>query len=314
MTMRCQKVVVVLALLLVAVPAAAQNRRGDEETERLSRKFRIGANGRLTLSNISGDIAVSGGSGDEVAIEAVKRTSGPRSELAEVLIEIDDRAGRVDVRTRHTARRNSRASVDYTVTVPRDATVDLSSISGDVRVANLRGPLRAQSISGRVTLSGTDNVESAKSISGDVELSGATPDGRITASTVSGTVRARDLRTRALSISAVSGNADVSDVEAERVEIKAVSGDVIFAGAPARNGSYEFGTHSGTVRLTLASAPGFELNASTFSGSIRSDLPTTVNESRPRRGRGRSLRAVVGDGTATLNASTFSGTIIIRRQ
>ena len=313
MTMRVQKLWIAAVALLIALPAVAQDRRGDEQTERISRKFKIGATGRLALSNISGDIAVTAGSGDEVTLEAVKRTRGDRSELSSVVIEIDDRPGRVDIRTRHTARRD-RSSVDYTVTVPRGATVDLASISGNVRATNLQGPLRAQSVSGTVAVSGSTNVEFAKSISGDVELTGSAPEARITGSTVSGTVRARDLKTRALALSAISGNAEVNNVEAERLEVKSVSGDVIFAGAAVRNARYEFNTHSGSVRLTLASAPGFELNANTFSGDVRSDLPVTINDARPRRGPGRSIRVVVGDGAATLTVSTFSGNVVIRRQ
>jgi DUF4097 and DUF4098 domain-containing protein YvlB len=312
MIMRVQKVVVMAVALFVALPAFAQDRRGGEETERVSRKFTIGAAGRLTLSNISGDIVLTAGAGEEMTMEAVKRTRGARSELSSVLIEIDERAGRVDIRTRHASRRD-RASVDYTVTVPRETTVDVSSVSGTVRVANLQGALRAQSVSGTVAISGSTNVEFAKSISGDVELSGAAPGARLSASTVSGTVRARDLKTRALAMSAISGNAEVINVEAERLEVKAVSGDLSFSGVLARSARYEFSTHSGSVRLTLAATPGFELEAKTFSGTIQSDLPVTINDVGTRRGPGRVIRAVVGDGGATLTASTFSGNIVIRR-
>jgi DUF4097 and DUF4098 domain-containing protein YvlB len=310
MTMRVQKVVVAAAALLVALPAFAQDRRG-EETERISRQFKIGANGRLTLANISGEIVLTAGSGDQVTLEAVKRTRGPRSELASVIIDIDERPGRVEIRTRHTGR-SDRASVDYTVSVPRGAAVDVSSISGNVRATNLQGPLRAQSISGTVVLSECSNVEIAKSISGDVELSGAMPEARLTASTVSGRVRARDVKARGLSLSAISGNLEVTNVEAERLEGKSVSGDFVFAGVVARNARYEFSTHSGNVRLTLGGA-GFEVAANTFSGDIQSDLPVAVNDVRSRR-PGRSVRGVVGDGGATLTVSTFSGNIVIRRQ
>jgi DUF4097 and DUF4098 domain-containing protein YvlB len=122
------------------------------------------------------------------------------------------------------------------------------------------------------------------------------------------------LKTPALSLSAISGNAEVNNVEVERLEAKSVSGDVIFAGAAARNARYEFNTHSGDVRLTLASTSGFELSANTFSGDVRSDLPVTINDARSRRGPGRSVRVVVGDGAASLTVSTFSGSVVIRRQ
>src|SRR3954471_20444662 len=83
-------------------PGAYQGRNnGPEQSERFSRKVKIGRDGRFTLSNISGDITITAGSGDEVSIEAVKRTRGDKSELARVQIVVDDRAGRVDVRTEH---------------------------------------------------------------------------------------------------------------------------------------------------------------------------------------------------------------------
>jgi len=81
-------------------PGAYQGRNnGPEQTERFSRKVKIGRDGRFSLANIAGDIVVTGGQGDEVSIEAVKRTRGNKSELARVQITVDDRAGRVDVRT-----------------------------------------------------------------------------------------------------------------------------------------------------------------------------------------------------------------------
>ena len=96
---------------------------GAEQTERFSRKVRIGRDGRVSISNISGDIVVTAGSGDEVAIEAVKRTRGDRSQLGAVQIIVDDRPGRVEVRTEYQSDRSYRnrnidVSVDYTVLVP----------------------------------------------------------------------------------------------------------------------------------------------------------------------------------------------------
>ena len=54
---------------------------------------------------------------------------------------------------------------------------------------------------------------------------------------------------------------------------------------------------------------GFELEASTFSGEIESEFPMTVTSSSKRR---RSISAVVGDGSAVIEATTFSGDVEIR--
>ena len=173
--MRLSTPFVIAGLALVAAPALAQDdgrrivvrdvtrevmwavkpgtyqgrNNGPEQTERFSRKVKIGRDGRFSLNNISGEIVVSAGSGDEVSIEAVKRTRGDKSELANVQIMVDDRAGRVEVRTDHEQNRRDRngrsdhVSVDYTVTVPASVSVDLHSVSGSVKVSGVHGSLRA---------------------------------------------------------------------------------------------------------------------------------------------------------------------------
>ena len=51
------------------LPAAYQGRnRGPDQTERFSRRVKVGRDGRVSVGNIAGDIVVTGGSGDEVSI------------------------------------------------------------------------------------------------------------------------------------------------------------------------------------------------------------------------------------------------------
>jgi len=82
--------------------------RGREQTDRVSRKVKLGRDGRVSISNISGQIVVTGGSGDEVTIDAVKRARGDQGQLANVRVVVDDRPGRVDIRTEYDANRFTR--------------------------------------------------------------------------------------------------------------------------------------------------------------------------------------------------------------
>ena len=146
---------------------AYQGRNGPEQTERFSRKVKVGRDARVSIDNVAGNIVVTGGSGDEVSIEAVKRTRGDRGELAKVRITVDERAGRVDVRTegeQNRGWRGSQVSVDYTVTVPASASVDLHSVSGSMRVTGVRGSLRAETVSGNVTISGNSSTTGSVTI------------------------------------------------------------------------------------------------------------------------------------------------------
>jgi hypothetical protein len=349
--MRVSLPLVIAGLALAAAPAPAQDdveravgreaaraatarayqgrNRGQDQTERISRKVRIGRDGRVSIANISGDIVVTGGGGDEVSIEAVKRTSGDRSELADVEVVIEERAGRVDIRAEHDrvrsnrGRRGDSASVDFTVTIPATASLDMHSVSGSLKVTGVRGSVRAETVSGNVTTTDTPNLEHAKSVSGDVSLTGAAADGDLTAGSVSGSITAKGLKARGLDLGSVSGDVLLTDVTCERLTIKSVSGSVEYAGTIVRNGRYEINSHSGNVRLTLANPPGFELNANSFSGSVRSDLPLTIGgSSSSSRDSGRrrdgsnahNIRATFGDGSATLSIRTFSGEIVIARR
>jgi DUF4097 and DUF4098 domain-containing protein YvlB len=349
--MRFSLPLMIAGLALAAGPAAAQDEAGrvivrevaraaatsrtyqgrasgQGQTERISRKVRIGRDGRVSIANISGDIVVTGGGGDEVSIEAVKRTRGDRSELANVEVVIEERAGRVDIQAEHERTRSDRgrrgdsASVDFTVTIPATASLEVHSVSGSLKVTGVRGSVRAETVSGNVTTTDTPNLEHAKSVSGDVSLTGAAADGDLSAGSVSGSITARGLKARGLDLGSVSGDVLLTDVTCERLTIKSVSGSVEYTGTIVRNGRYEINSHSGSVRLTLTNPPGFELNANSFSGSVRSDLPLTIGgDSSGDRSRGRrdgsnahNIRATYGDGSATLSIRTFSGEIVIAKR
>jgi len=300
--------------------------RGPEQTDRFSAKYKIGRDGRLSLTNISGDITVTGGSGDEAAVDAVKRTRGDRAMLGDVRIQADASANRVDIRTEYPRTTRSSVSVDYTVTVPAGASIELHSISGTIKVTGVRGSVRVETISGSVTASDTPNVELAKTVSGDVSLSGISTDGDVAAGTVSGTLTAKGLKAKRLDLNSVSGDITLTDINVASVHAKSISGSFEYAGAIQKGGDYDVNVHSGTIRFSLANPSGFYLNADSFSGSIRTDFPVTIGggaasqsdndrgSRRMRMGPGQSIRGTNGDGSATLTLRTFSGSIVIARR
>jgi hypothetical protein len=64
----------------------------------------------------------------------------------------------------------------------------------------------------------------------------------------------------------------------------------------------------------IAGSTGFTVEASSFSGSVRSDVPITLEGGRPSRGRQRGMRGRYGDGSAVLDLTTFSGSIVITKR
>lgn len=300
-------------------------RQGSEATDRFTATYRVGADGALDLTHISGDVRVTAHRGSDIRIEAIKRvrhrdSAEARRLLAALRIEVTQVGNRVEVRTVYPriGNRNWNGSVDYTISVPQSAAVAVKTVSGDVSVAEVRGEVRAETVSGDVDVVSTPNLAVAKTVSGDVrarDISAST----LTLGSVSGTVIANALKVRTLDANSVSGDLRLTNLQAERLTAKTVSGDIEFDGNFQRGGRYEFNAHSGDIRVTLpADMPGFELDASTFSGSVRSDFVIALRsfgrQERGRRSSSRAIRGTYGDASAILSARSFSGTVVITRR
>lgn len=306
--------------------------RGDareEQTERVARTLKIGATGEISLSNIAGDIVVSRSGGGDATVEIVKTARARTAEEARELlglvqVDVVERAGRAEIRTRYPqrddmqrrGRRSFNVSVAYTVTAPEQASITVNSISGDISVRDIKGDLALETISGDVRIANAGRVPRAKTVSGNVEITDTTIEGTMDASTVSGTLHLRNVAARRLDLGSVSGDVRLEAVKCERVGARSVSGQIQLTGPLVRGGRYELGSHSGEVRVLTSGDVGFEVEASSFSGSVRAEMPltlqgTTVGGRGPRQ---RSLRGTFGDGSAMLDLSTFSGSIVIAKQ
>jgi hypothetical protein len=302
--------------------------QGPEQTERFSQTYRVTGDGMLDLQNVAGDVRVTSGRGNEIRIDATKRVRTrddnlTRRLLSELRIDVSHVGNRVEVRTMYprTQGRNTSLSVDYVITVPVNAVVNVKAISGDVSVAEVKGEVRAETVSGSVDITATPNLASAKTISGDVRARGITTGATLTLGTVSGSVIASALEARVIEAGTVSGNVHLTNVRADRVQAKSMSGDIEFESRLSKGGRYEFNAHSGNVRVMLTQPSGFELDASSFSGSIRSDFPITLrssggtDDSRNRRGpRNTAIRGTFGDASAVLSVRSFSGNVVITRK
>lgn len=295
--------------------------RGPEFTDRTTRSFKVTGPTTLALANVSGRIAVSAAPGSEIRLEVVKRAhaateADAKPRLDATRVEIEERSGRIDVRTDFT-RGQRGASVDYTVVAPPDTALEIRSVSGDVSVEGIKGEVRAETVSGDVKATGLAREASLKSVSGDISVASSTVDGDLGANSVSGDVVIQGFKARRLDAATVSGNVRISSGACDQAQVHSVSGNVGLSGALAKGGRYELRSHSGDIGFTVDGKTGFEVEASSFSGNIKTELPLDVRSKKENEGYGppsRSLRAIYLDGSAQVQVSTFSGTIVIAKK
>ena len=58
---------------------------------------------------------------------------------------------------------------------------------------------------------------------------------------------------------------------------QSISGDITYGGDLRPNGNYELTSHSGNVRCPVPASTGFQIEATSFSGSISTDIPVTMS-------------------------------------
>ena len=310
-------------VLPAARAATGKNRSSDPR-----RRFAIGASGELDVANIAGDITVTRGSGTDADRRgdqdgaralgrgcegACSRSSRSTSSIARDV----RRSGRAIPRATRSAsnRRNINVSVSYNITAPVNTRLTAKSISGNIKVTDIKGDVTAESVSGDVRIGGSGRVGIAKSVSGNVEVVDTQIDGTLEAGSVSGDVILRRLTARRIDTSSISGTVRMEDVQCDRVDAQSISGVVAFSGPLARKGGrYALKSHSGEVTVAIAGGIGFEVDASSFSGQVRSDLPITTRMGSIRDGvSGRSL-AATATAAPSSNLTTFSGNVVITKR
>jgi hypothetical protein len=172
----------------------------------------LSANGRLTLQNTNGSVRVATWAEPRVRIEAVKFAASERA-LRELDVAIEGQDDHVDVRSRmprgHWFGRGGK--VDYTITVPRGASVSVRNVNGRIEVQDVGGALHAENVNGSVDANDLTGPVEASTVNGSVEVRVARIDAssRNRVSTTNGSVRVILPRDAAADVSAATVNGAV---------------------------------------------------------------------------------------------------------
>lgn len=286
-----------ILISLAFMPPLAVNAGTD-----IDQTVSMAADGLVQVENLAGNVEftawdrdeaqVRGKAGDSVEEVIIRETSGG------VMVKIRNRKNQrdmdgTDLYLRIPAGASIEAegvSSDFTVRGNEGASINISTVSGDVEVEADAERVDLNSVSGEVELSGSANRVTAESVSGDVTLYG-----------VAGEVRA----------STVSGDLSLEGDNLSRGQFETVSGDMVLSVALADDGRLSCDAMSGDVQLRLPANQQATFKAQSYSGGIRSDFGKVMSVSR---GPGSMLDEQVGDNSARIRVETFSGDITIRAE
>jgi hypothetical protein len=169
-----------LAALTLVTPALAQRDRDDRargarDTETIDRTLPMPAGGTLRLKTFSGRVTITGGSGDQLVVHAVRRAT--RDRLDDIKLEITQSGSTIEVDANHrlVERRNDNVvETDFDIKVPATTRLDIKTFSANVTVIGVNGSQNIDGFSSDVTIESTDfadgNDIDINTFSGNVRL------------------------------------------------------------------------------------------------------------------------------------------------
>lgn len=183
------------ALALTAADSGRAQSTRPEVTEEFHQTYPLSATGRVSLSNINGSVRISAWDRNEVKVDAIKRAY-TQERLREAEINVSAGPGAIEIETeypeyrwRDGERHENPASVEYTLTVPRNARVEeVSLVNGGLNIEGLSGPVHASSVNGKVTARGLTGPVNLSVVNGRLEatLDSVNGSGSVNLSAVNG--------------------------------------------------------------------------------------------------------------------------------
>jgi DUF4097 and DUF4098 domain-containing protein YvlB len=289
------KVLLAAGLLLLVEAAAA---------ERVERRLDAPADANVTIQNTAGSIDIRGWSRNEVE---VKGDLG--RDVEELVFERDGRDIRIEVRTPRTSHR--RISSDLEIRVPERSSVNVSGVSTDIDMADVRGDIRLSVVSGDIDVHGFESDIEVETVSGDVDAEGRGQESDARFNTVSGDIDVQGIA-GAVSMTSVSGDLAMIDGTFERAKFNTTSGDIVYHAGLGGNGRLDIDTVNGDLDVRFRGDISARFDIETFNGDIRNCFgPEPVRTSRYTPGR--ELSFTEGGGASRVTIKTLNGDVDLCR-
>jgi DUF4097 and DUF4098 domain-containing protein YvlB len=258
--------------------------------------------GYVKVYNTAGSIEISGWSRNSVEVEAYLG-----DDVQELIFERNGDVVLIKVKVPN--RHHGDIDADLVIHVPERSSIEVSGVSTDIEVTDIRGEQSLESVSGDVEAVGVESDFEASSVSGDIDVSGIGKDADTEAATVSGDVVLEDLAGNVAGAS-VSGDVEVDDGSFDEAYLESVSGDLSFQAALRDGGELAMETVNGTIDVRFSNKVSGRFDIETFNGDIDNCFGPKAERSS-RYSPGLELSFSVGNGDSEVVIETLNGDVYI---
>jgi len=259
----------------------------------------------VLIENTCGEITVAGLERDGVVV---------RGELGDdAELNVSRSGKRVSVRVKGDGEGffsgwSEDACATLRVEVPVHTELSIEAVSAEIEIGGVHSEISVEVVSGDIWIGEGPSSVDIESVSSDVTLKGVTRE--LEVELVSGDVTVENAHGR-VDFTSVSGDLNLSGAGLSRVQAESVSGDIRIVGGLESGARLDLTCHSGDVDMVLPKGTSGAFEVQSFSGGI--DLMGVKPKSR-EYGPGASLNHAIGEGSAEISITTFSGNVEIKEQ
>src|SRR6266436_3568347 len=154
---------------------------GEEVREEFHQTYPLAATGRVSVENLNGGVQIKVWDRAAVQVDAIKRAY-KRERLNEAKIDVNANEENIRIKTEYPdqnqtfnsderGRYENPATVDYTLTVPRQAMLEsIELINGPIDIEGVEGSVKASSINGSVTARGLLGEAKLSTVNGPLQV------------------------------------------------------------------------------------------------------------------------------------------------
>ena len=158
-------------LLVLGILAWAAMSAAAAPPQSWTARYPLPAGGQVAVANVQGSIEVEGWDRAEVELTVTTSGGGEEAGPGDVAIQVEPQGNSLRVRTLYPRETESPVQVDYRLRVPRQVRLqDLRTVSGDITVRNVEGPVEAHTLSGDIEQTGVAGSVLAQTVNGNVSV------------------------------------------------------------------------------------------------------------------------------------------------
>ncbi|HEV2021601.1 MAG TPA: DUF4097 family beta strand repeat-containing protein [Terriglobales bacterium] len=247
----------------------------------------------VSLTNDIGPVTVRYAEGHKIVVKSKANSN-------KVEVDAEQKGNRFEIRT-HILQPGSEEEqkVEYEIFLPAKVGITVRANTGPIRVKGLRGS--------EVILEGD---------SSPVEVHEVDAGGQhLHVRTVSGTITLGNVSSAHLEVRSLSGDVSLENVSGPKVQVTTTQGDIRYQGEFGSNGEYSLISHSGDIDVALPEGASVDMMAESVEGSADNDFPLQRKQhSSFLPHKGRSFSGTSHSGSSSVQLSSFSGKIRVKKQ